>query len=148
MRELTSQIGLGGPVPFDRQLELFSQEEMVHQLQRENQKLGELGVTTSISDMLYAVARWGYQYDYLLNADGQLQLTGLNCLAALVHAQPELLNKPLSHFEELAGSVSRLGLTMEMLIAKDPDFRYPPEFLESPRRALLTSKEKSYFDAL
>ncbi len=126
---------------FEEQIENKTPRELKEMLTEENRELGRLGVTVPIDTAIYAVRRHGHTYEDKPNQDGIIRITPMNLFAAIIHHQPALKDLSLVDFENLEKHVSRMAMTIEVLVHKIGHPGLPSELSASPQ-AVYESHQK------
>lgn len=132
---MTREISIGlGSKSTREQLAEFEPEDLFGQLEKDNLKLGELGVTTPIHLMDHGAARFGWRYED--TADPR-HTTPLNFLAALTNSDPDL-RKRLSDrdYLRLFGVISRIAMCVDELSRKMGQFSWPETLKRDPTSVL------------
>lgn len=122
-----------GYLPFTEVLPEVPEDELLDLLRGENRSLGELGVTTPIMEILGAAQQYGTGYEDRRNDHGLVMATPLNCLMAILRAQPDLLSSGIDTVHGLAQTAARVSsLGEELLNRSRRQSIYYPEFATAP----------------
>lgn len=99
-----------------------------------NKELARLGVTESISTIIWAGQTYGCNFEDVHPKSGvRAKATPLNCFVSLLSYQPELRQKlSKEDFGSLAGIVAMVSQTSEQLMKNGEKFEWPIKFQNPP----------------
>jgi hypothetical protein len=125
-----------GPADFSEQLKQLSPQELFEQIEADNLILAQLGVKIPISEIIYGATHYGIRYEFAQYPSGLVRPTPLNCFMALIHMQPDLKKLSEADFENLAGTISHVSVSVESLASKMGSIKWPDKFSVNPQEIL------------
>lgn len=131
----------GTPPPFEKTVEEMSLADIYNQLYLYNKTLGDLGVKTSVSDIIRRARQDGSRYEDRVSPEGGTRPTPMNCFMALLDAEPRLLQQlSPENLKRLGATVSRLGMVFEAFVSKTEGRALPEPYDNPPPRLNLNRR--------
>jgi hypothetical protein len=110
----------------------FTVINLLEGLRIANNRLGQLGVDVSVSLIHYGASAYGNRYEDARYPAGGTVTTSMNCMMALLHNQPSLMQLPDSNFFELGKAVSGMSMITREIVHILKDFSWPDIYMDSP----------------